>query len=76
MGYNKDVQHSIKDITDIQTFEGLLDSLMISEEDKTIMRFHYIEEKSFAFIADELGYSESWIKKKHLRIIRKVSKIL
>ena len=46
------------------------------EEDKTIMRLHYLDDKNFAFIADYLGYSESWIKKRHLRILRKVTKLL
>ena len=76
MGYNKNIQHAIEDIPNIHTFEELIDNLMISEEDKTIMRLHYLDDKNFAFIADYLGYSESWIKKRHLRILRKVTKLL
>ena len=76
MGYNKNTQHAIEDIPDIRTFEELIDNLMISEEDKTIMRLHYLDDKNFAFIADYLGYSVSWIKKRHLRILRKVTKLL
>lgn len=76
MKYNKGTQHSLKEIPDIKTFEELIEQLTISEEDKTLMRLHYIEGKNFAYIADVLGYSESWIKRKHLRILKKLDKII
>lgn len=76
MRYNKATQHSLKEIPDIKTFEELIEQLTISEEDKTLMRLHYIEDKNFAYIADVLGYSESWVKRKHLRILKKLNKII
>lgn len=76
MRYNKSTQHNLKEIPDIKTFEELIEQLTISEEDKTLMRLHYIEDKNFAYIADVLGYSESWVKRKHLRILKKLDKIL
>lgn len=76
MKYDKSVQHSLQKIPDIKTFEDVLNKLTINEEDKTLMRLHYLEGKSFSYIADELSLSESWVKKKHLRILKKISKIL
>lgn len=76
MKYNKSTQHNLEEIPDIKTFEELIEQLTISEEDKTLMRLHYIEDKNFAYIADVLGYSESWVKRKHLRILKKLDKIL
>ena len=76
MKYNKSTQHNLEEIPDIKTFEELIEQLTISEEDKTLMRLHYIENKNFAYIADVLGYSESWVKRKHLRILKKLDKIL
>lgn len=76
MRYNKATQHNLKEIPDIKTFEELIEQLTISEEDKLLMRLHYIEDKNFAYIADVLGYSESWVKRKHLRILKKLDKIL
>lgn len=76
MKYNKSTQHSLEEIPDIKTFEELIEQLTISEEDKTLMKLHYIEDKNFAYIADVLGYSESWVKRKHLRILKKLDKIL
>lgn len=76
MRHNKATQHNLKEIPDIKTFEELIEQLTISEEDKLLMRLHYIEDKNFAYIADVLGYSESWVKRKHLRILKKLDKIL
>lgn len=76
MTYNKSTQHNLEEIPDIKTFEELIEQLTISEEDKTLMRLHYIEDKNFAYIADVLGYSESWVKRKHLRILKKLDKIV
>ncbi len=76
MKYDKHIQHKLEDIAEMRTFEDLINSLTISEEDKRIMELHYLEDKSFSFIADTLGYSESWVKKKHLKILKKVSKCL
>ncbi len=54
----------------------LLDSCTLTEEDKTIIKMHYVQGKNLAYIGDILGYSESTIKKKHKRILNKLSKIL
>ena len=76
MRYNKTTQHSLQEIPDVKSFEEIIQALAISEEDKTLMRLHYLEDKSFQYIADELGLSESWVKKKHLKILKKLNKIL
>lgn len=54
----------------------LLDSCTLTEEDKQIIKLHYVQGKNLGYIADVLGYSESTIKKKHKRILSKISKIL
>ena len=74
--YDVSVQRALKDIAEVDIFEKILNSSTLSELDKTIFRLHYLEEKDFGFIADELGYSESGIRKRHGKAIRKLSKIL
>lgn len=66
----------IKDIATVSTFEEILAVSTLSEEDKYIMRQHYLHGKDFAFIADSLGYAEITIITKHRKIIKKLSKIL
>lgn len=64
----------IKSIYSVKTFEELLQSCVLTEEDKMIMRMIYLKGKSLSFIADELGFSESTIKRKHKTILSKLSK--
>lgn len=66
----------IKEIANIFDFNEMLDKSTLSEEDKYIIRTHYLEEKDFRFIADFLGYSESTIKYRHKKALLKIGKIL
>ena len=65
-----------KDIPLVETFEALLNKSMISDEEKELMRLHYIQKKDFRFIGDTLGYSEASIKAKHRKILKKLNKLL
>lgn len=73
--YDVSVQRKLRSIPRISTFEDVLNQATISELDKRILRLHYLEEKDFAAIADELGYSESGIRKRHGRIMKKLSEV-
>lgn len=66
----------IKQIADIQTFTDLLDACTLSDEDKEIVKLHYLQGKDFRYIGDMLGFSESTIKKRHRKILQKLNKVL
>lgn len=68
--------NTLKDIPFVETFEALLNKLMISDEEKELMRLHYTQKKDFRFISDTLGYSEASIKAKHRKILKKLNKLL
>ena len=70
------VKHKVKDIPDLRSFNGLLDASTLSDEDKEIMRLHYLKEKDFNYIADTLGFSEAAVKLRHKKAIMKLSKLL
>lgn len=70
-----ETRRKLKDIYDITTFHQLLEKVTISQEDKELMNLHYIENKDFRYIADCLGYSEATIKRKHRKILNKISKL-
>lgn len=57
-------------------FESLLEDYVLTDEDKELMRLHYLKGKDFRFIADALGYSEIAIKKRHAKILTKISKLI
>ena len=54
----------------VRTIEQVEDPLLYN-----ILFKHYVEYKSLVRIADEMGYSEIHIKKKHLKALAEVKKI-
>lgn len=74
--YNTTTQRALRDVAQVETFEDILNASTLSDLDKQIFRLHYLKEQDFAFIADQLGYSESGIRKRHARAIKKLSKII
>ena len=65
----------IKDIPELKTFEGLLESSTLSDTDKQIMRLHYLKEQDFRCIGDSIGLSESAVKSRHRRILKKLARL-
>lgn len=53
-------------------FEAVLARCTLSDEDKEIMRRHYIQRQDFRLIGDALGYSERTIKDRHKKILQKI----
>lgn len=69
-------RNKVKGIASITTFNELLDASTLSEEDKEMLRLHYVEEKDFRYIGDMLGYSESTIKRRHKKALIKLNALL
>lgn len=65
----------LKQIGSVYDFENILEQSMLSEEEKTILRMHYKEQKSLCCIADVLGMSEITVKKKHRKMLMKIGKL-
>ena len=72
----KNTRSKLKGIPKISTFNDLLEQATLSDEEKEILKLHYIQNKNLGYIADMLGYSEAAIKKKHSKILKKISKII
>lgn len=75
-GMNCNTRNKLKSIPKVATFMELLDSCTLSDEDKQIVKMYYLQNKSIGYIADILGYSESNIKKRHNKILNKLSKLI
>lgn len=71
-----DVRRRIKNIPSVASFNELLELSTLSDQDKEILRLHYLKEKDFRFIGDALGYSESTIKYRHKKALKKLSKLI
>ena len=60
----------------IESFEKLLESCMLTDDEKALLRLHYLKGKDFRYIGDELGFAESTIKKKHKKCLQKLNNLL
>ena len=76
MSQHIDTRNKLNSICDVKSFEELLDSCVLSDDEKTLLRLHYIQEKDFRYIGDELGFAESTIKSKHRKILSKLNKLI
>ena len=77
MNYDtKSARNELKNISNISTFNSLLDNLMLSDEDKDIMKLIYVKKKNLSYIADTFGYSESTIKNRHKKVLKLITNLL
>lgn len=76
MSQHIETRRRLRDVSLVSDFESLLALCTLSEEDKTILRLHYLEDKDFRYIGDMLGYSERTIKARHKRALKKLSDAL
>ena len=76
MSEHIDTRKKLRGIASVSSFYSLINSATLSQTDKQLLILHYIDGKDFRFIGDTLGYSESTIKKKHRKILAKLSKVL
>lgn len=70
----KEIKERLRNMRTISEFNEFLDKILISEEEKEIMRLIYKEKKTLTYVADTLGMSESSVKKKHSKILLKIGK--
>ena len=71
----KRTRDKIKNIPTIKDFDDLLSQTMLNDDDIKIMEMIYKDRLPLGVIADRLCMSESTIKRKHKRILVKMSKM-
>ena len=76
MSRHIETRRKVKEISLVADFEALLARCMISDTDKEILRLHYINGKEFAMIGDMMGYTESAVKARHAKALRKLADAL
>lgn len=72
---NAIARKKLKQIETVKEFEELLSLVMLSEEEKQMLRMHYKDKKTMQCIADEMGLSEISVKKMHKRALTKIRKL-
>lgn len=71
----KRTRDKIKNISTIKDFDDLLSQTMLNADDIAIMSMIYKDRLPMGVIADRLCMSESTVKRKHKRILIKMSKM-
>lgn len=72
----KKVRNLLSDIGAVKDFENILAGTMLSDEEKEILDLHYKQGKSFGYIADVMGLSESCMRRKHRKMLIKIGKAI
>lgn len=60
-----EMRKRLREISSREEFMQLLDSRVLSDEERRILMMHYLERKPLGYIADELGFSERTVKRYH-----------
>lgn len=68
----REVRKRLKGINTVKQFEEMLDSVLISEEERKILNLIYKEQKPFSIVADEIGISERMLTRKHAKLLMKI----
>ncbi len=71
-----EAKKKVNDISDIHEFEALLERVKLSEIDKQILRYIYIDQLTMVNVGEKLGFSEQCIKKKHKKALKRISAII
>ena len=69
-------RRKLKRIVDVEEFNRLIDKCVLTDDYKTMLRMHYLKGKDFRYIGDDLGYSESTMKRWHKEALEKLHEIL
>lgn len=71
----REVRKRLKGINTVKQFEEMLDSVLISEEERRILNLIYKEQKPFSIVADEIGISERTLTRKYAKLLMKIGSI-
>lgn len=61
---------------DIKTYADMVNSSLLSSEEKKMLNLIYIEKQDYRYIGDLIGISESTVKKRHKDLLKKIGKML
>ena len=66
----------IAELPRVQDYQSLMDNANLTEVERVVCDYKYRRGWSLSQIGEELGYSESGIKRIHLRALKKLEKLI
>lgn len=76
MTKNVETRNKIMELPKVVSFNDLIEKSTLKPIEKELMYMHYLQDKDFRYIGDMLGYSESWMKRVHIRALKKLNKLI
>ena len=71
-----ETRRKLRAVTGVQDFQKILDACVLTEDEKTLLKLHYLDGKNLAYIGDLLGFSEHAMKAKHAKCLDKLKYFL
>lgn len=67
---------ALRELPEVSDLEFILDHVLLSKEDKMIIRMIYLEGRDINYISDTLGFSVSVIKTRHRKALSKMDAVM
>lgn len=67
---------ALRELPEVSDLEFILDHVLLSKEDKMIIRMIYLEGRDINYISDTLGFSTSVIKTRHRKALSKMDAVM
>lgn len=67
---------ALRELPEVSDLEFILDHVLLSKEDKMIIRMIYLEGRDINYISDTLGFSVSVIKTRHRKALSKMDVVM
>lgn len=67
---------ALKELPEVSDLEFILNHVLLSKEDKMIIRMIYLEGRDINYISDTLGFSVSVIKTRHRKALSKIDVVM
>lgn len=67
---------ALRELPEVSDLEFILDHVLLSKEDKMIIRMIYLEGRDINYISDTLGFSASVIKTRHRKALNKMDVVM
>lgn len=76
MSEHIDTRRKIRGITEVSTFNELVEKAMLPPKYKELLIMFYVEDMSFIEIGDKLGVEEITAKNWHRKALKKLGKLI
>lgn len=71
-----ETKHKLKDIKSVRDFDALLEAVILTEDQKRMLRMIYVEHKTLDYVADNLSISLQTVKSWHRQALSRIADMI